>query len=71
LWRAYLDVLTDDVVLWAIPGSKLDLYAERRSARAIERRYDNLPPGAPQGRGGWQEPDEQGIVGGDGEPEQV
>jgi len=27
--RAYLDVLTDDVALWAIPGSKLDLYAER------------------------------------------
>jgi len=27
--RSYLDVLTDDVALWAIPGSKLDLYAER------------------------------------------
>ena len=27
--RAYLDVLTDDVALWAIPGSKLDIYAER------------------------------------------
>ncbi|MEQ1945968.1 MAG: DUF169 domain-containing protein [Bryobacteraceae bacterium] len=27
--RAYLDVLADDVALWAIPGSKLDLYAER------------------------------------------
>ena len=27
--RAYLDVLTDDVALWAIPGAKLDLYAER------------------------------------------
>jgi uncharacterized protein (DUF169 family) len=27
--RAYLDVLTDDVALWAIPRSKLDPYAER------------------------------------------
>ena len=27
--RAYLDVLTDYVALWAIPGAKLDLYAER------------------------------------------
>ena len=27
--RAYLDVLTDDVALWAIPGTKLDLYVER------------------------------------------
>ena len=27
--RAYLDVLTDDVALWAIPGAKLDLYVER------------------------------------------
>ena len=27
--RAYLDVLTEDVALWAIPGAKLDLYAER------------------------------------------
>jgi hypothetical protein len=25
--------------------------------------------GAPQRRGGWQEPDDQGIVGSDGEPE--
>ncbi len=32
--RAYLDVLTDDVALWAIPGSKLDLYAERIAALA-------------------------------------
>ena len=29
----------------------------------------NLSPGAPQRRGGWQEPDDQGIVGSDGEPE--
>ena len=27
--RAYLDVLTDEVALWAIPGTKLDLYVER------------------------------------------
>lgn len=32
--RAYLDVLTDDVALWAIPGAKLDLYAERIAALA-------------------------------------
>jgi uncharacterized protein (DUF169 family) len=32
--RAYLDVLTDDIALWAIPGSKLDLYAERIAALA-------------------------------------
>jgi uncharacterized protein (DUF169 family) len=32
--RAYLDALTDDVALWAIPGSKLDVYAERIAALA-------------------------------------
>jgi uncharacterized protein (DUF169 family) len=32
--RAYLDVLTDDVALWAIPGSKLNLYVERIAALA-------------------------------------
>ena len=32
--RAYLDVLTDDVALWAIPGSKLELYVERIAALA-------------------------------------
>ncbi len=32
--RAYLDALTDDVALWAIPGSKLTLYAERIEALA-------------------------------------
>jgi len=32
--RAYLDALTDDVALWAIPGSKLNLYAERIAALA-------------------------------------
>lgn len=33
--RAYLDVLTDDVALWAIPGPKLNLYVERVTALAI------------------------------------
>jgi uncharacterized protein (DUF169 family) len=32
--RAYLDELTDDVALWAIPGSKLELYVERIAALA-------------------------------------
>jgi hypothetical protein len=64
--RAYLDVLTAAVALWAIPGSLRGTY---RSARESERRPDNLPPGAPQILGGWQEPDDQGIVGGDGEQE--
>ena len=32
--RVYLDVLTDDVALWAIPGSKLNLYVERIVALA-------------------------------------
>ncbi|MDQ2776138.1 MAG: DUF169 domain-containing protein [Acidobacteriota bacterium] len=32
--RAYLDVLTEDVALWALPGSKLDLYVERIVALA-------------------------------------
>jgi uncharacterized protein (DUF169 family) len=32
--RAYLDALTDDVALWAIPGSRLDLYTERIAALA-------------------------------------
>ena len=27
--RAYLDVLTDDFALWALPGAKIDQYAER------------------------------------------
>jgi uncharacterized protein (DUF169 family) len=32
--RAYLDVLSDDVALWAIPGAKLAVYAERIAALA-------------------------------------
>jgi uncharacterized protein (DUF169 family) len=32
--RAYLDELTDDVALWAVPGSKLELYVERIAALA-------------------------------------
>ena len=32
--RAYLDVLADDVALWAIPSSKLNLYVERIVALA-------------------------------------
>lgn len=32
--RAYLDILTDEVALWAIPGSKLNLYVERVGALA-------------------------------------
>lgn len=32
--RTYVDVLTDDVALWALPGSKLDLYVERIVALA-------------------------------------
>lgn len=27
--RTYLDALTDDIAVWALPGSKLNLYAER------------------------------------------
>ena len=27
--RAYLDVLTDDFALWALPGAKIQQYAER------------------------------------------
>lgn len=36
--RAYLDVLTDEVALWAIPGSKLGLYIERIAALAKANR---------------------------------
>jgi uncharacterized protein (DUF169 family) len=32
--RAYLDVLTEEVALWALPGSKLNLYLERLVALA-------------------------------------
>jgi uncharacterized protein (DUF169 family) len=32
--RAYLDILTEEVALWAIPGSKLDVYVERIAALA-------------------------------------
>lgn len=32
--RTYLDVLADDVALWALPGAKLDLYVERIAALA-------------------------------------
>lgn len=32
--RAYLDVLTEDVALFAIPGAKLEAYVERIEARA-------------------------------------
>lgn len=36
--RAYLDALSDDIALWALPGSKLDLYCEQveNLARANE-----------------------------------
>ena len=27
--RAYLNVMTDDIALWAIPGDKLDAYVDR------------------------------------------
>jgi uncharacterized protein (DUF169 family) len=33
--RAYLDTLTDDIAIWAIPGPKLNLYAER--VRALSK----------------------------------
>lgn len=40
---AYLDVLTDEVALWAIPGSKVDLFVKRVAPLAeSERRSDNL-----------------------------
>jgi len=32
--RTYLDVLTNEVALWAIPGSKLEVYVERITALA-------------------------------------
>jgi hypothetical protein len=32
--RAYLDILTDDVAVFAIPGPKLELYTERIRALA-------------------------------------
>jgi hypothetical protein len=32
--RAYLDVLTDDVAIFAIPGGKLEAYAQRIDALA-------------------------------------
>jgi len=32
--RAYLDVLTDDVALWALPGARISEYAERIRALA-------------------------------------
>jgi uncharacterized protein (DUF169 family) len=32
--RAYLDVLTDDVALWALPGAKLEAYATRLASLA-------------------------------------
>ena len=32
--RAYLDAMTDDVALWALPGSHLEQYAERITALA-------------------------------------
>lgn len=32
--RAYLDVLTEEVALWAIPGAKLNVYVERVAALA-------------------------------------
>jgi uncharacterized protein (DUF169 family) len=32
--RAYLDVMSDDTALWALPGAKLNVYAERITALA-------------------------------------
>src|SRR6266852_7477886 len=70
LWRARLSGRADGRCgalgdSWLQTGSLRGTY---RSARESERRSGNLPPGAPQRRGGWQEPDDQGIVGSDGEP---
>ena len=36
--RAYVDALSDDVALWALPGSRLAEYAERISALATANR---------------------------------
>jgi uncharacterized protein (DUF169 family) len=44
--RAYLDVLTDDVAIFAIPGAKLDTYVERiealASANAILAKFHHM-----------------------------
>ena len=67
--RAYLDVLTDDVALWAIPGAETgSLPGTYRCAGESERRAVNLPPGAPRRRGRMARARRSGIVGGDGEP---
>jgi uncharacterized protein (DUF169 family) len=34
--RAYLDVLTDDVALWALPGAKLEAYTQRIASLASD-----------------------------------
>jgi uncharacterized protein (DUF169 family) len=44
--RAYLDVLTDDVAVFAVPGAKLEAYAQRiealANANTILARFHNL-----------------------------
>jgi hypothetical protein len=32
--RAYLDVLTDDIALWALPGARIEAYAARLASLA-------------------------------------
>ncbi len=61
--RAYLDVLTDDVAVFAIPGAKLDAYAQRIEALAKAnailskfhqiRRHDIAAGAPPQSRIPW------------------
>jgi uncharacterized protein (DUF169 family) len=36
--RAYLDALTDDIALWALPGSQIDRYCERIAVLAAANR---------------------------------
>ena len=68
--RAYLDVLTDDVALWAIPGAKLDLYAERidalAKANAVLTTFHQVRRGDVES---GKSPDDQRVAGGHGEPE--
>ena len=53
--RAYLDVLTDEVALWAIPGAKLDrLRGAYYRAGKSQRRSANFPPDTPQRSGEWR-----------------
>ena len=62
--RAYLDVLTDDVAVFAIPGAKLEAYAQAdRGPVQGQRCSFQVPSNPPPRRRSRRHPHDQGLAG--------